>query len=385
MKKLADRQNALGSQLIEESFLGRLGHAIEPAVRPLGWDWRIGVGAIASFPAREVIIATLGTIYSLGHDVDENDQGLDGFRCKNATHPDGTKVYNVPVALSIMVFFALCAQCAGTLMTIKRETNRWIWPVFTFVYMTVLAYVAALLTYQIGIRLWLTRTGRRAARIFAMAWDWQQIIALVCVAGAFLLLGRRVRRLWKGSGGGCGSGCQTCAVKILAAPVGKPLVTLDLGASGVEASNASLIRRRRVFLRVVICGVGCFGGRGRPRGPAPRCPTLTARAELPIRRWRGKARSSHMTGCFCFFSRGFVVKATKVATNFRPFSVCSRCWRVSRRSPKLPASQFLVVASVCAGVTGAGPARVSIRREWRGRGIWPNCRRVLCVKPLRVS
>jgi ferrous iron transport protein B len=72
---------------------------------------------------------------------------------RNATRADGSKVYNVPVALSIMVFFALCAQCAGTLMTIKRETNRWIWPVFTFVYMTALAYIAALLTYQIGIRL----------------------------------------------------------------------------------------------------------------------------------------------------------------------------------------------------------------------------------------
>jgi len=152
LKRLDERQNELGGRLIEQSYLGRLGHAIEPAVRPLGWDWRIGVGALASFPAREVIIATLGTIYSLGNDVDENHPGLRNS-LKNATRPDGTKVYNVPVALSIMVFFALCAQCAGTLMTIKRETNRWIWPVFTFVYMTALAYIGALLTYQIGIRL----------------------------------------------------------------------------------------------------------------------------------------------------------------------------------------------------------------------------------------
>ena len=109
LKRLDERQNELGSRLIEESFLGHLGHAIEPAVRPLGWDWRIGVGAIASFPAREVIIATLGTIYSLGSDVDESNQGLiDSLR--NAHAPDGTKVYNVPVALSIMVFFALCVS-----------------------------------------------------------------------------------------------------------------------------------------------------------------------------------------------------------------------------------------------------------------------------------
>lgn len=152
LSKLLERQNELSSRLIEASFLGHLGHAIEPAVRPLGWDWRIGVGAIASFPAREVIIATLGTIYSLGSDVEAGDEGL-ANSLRNATRPDGTKVYNIPVALSIMVFFALCAQCAGTLMTIKRETNRWIWPVFTFVYMTTLAYIGALITYQIGMHL----------------------------------------------------------------------------------------------------------------------------------------------------------------------------------------------------------------------------------------
>jgi ferrous iron transport protein B len=147
--KLTERRDQLGSRLIEQSFLGKIGHAIEPAVRPLGWDWRIGVGAIASFPAREVIIATLGTIYSLGNEVEENDKGLISS-LQNATDEEGKKVYSLPVALSIMVFFALCAQCAGTLMTIKRETNTWIWPAFTFAYMTALAYVGALLTYQIG-------------------------------------------------------------------------------------------------------------------------------------------------------------------------------------------------------------------------------------------
>jgi ferrous iron transport protein B len=149
LDKLAKRRDQLGSELIEKSFLGRVGHAIEPAVRPLGWDWRIGVGAIASFPAREVIIATLGTIYSLGDEVDEDKQGLISS-LQNATDAEGKKVYSLPVALSIMVFFALCAQCAGTLMTIKRETNTWIWPAFTFVYMTSLAYIGALLTFQIA-------------------------------------------------------------------------------------------------------------------------------------------------------------------------------------------------------------------------------------------
>ncbi|QDT35791.1 ferrous iron transport protein B [Stratiformator vulcanicus] len=137
------------ARLIRISFLGRAGHLIEPIVRPLGWDWKIGVGALASFPAREVIIATLGTIYSLGGDVDEEDEGLRATM-RNATHPDGTPVYTAPVALSVMVFFALCAQCAATLMVIYRETNHWFWPVFTFTYMTTLAYIGALITYQIG-------------------------------------------------------------------------------------------------------------------------------------------------------------------------------------------------------------------------------------------
>jgi ferrous iron transport protein B len=149
LERLLNQQYVVNGRLLEESFLGRVGHFIEPAVRPLGWDWKIGVGAIASFPAREVIISTLGTIYSLGGDVDEESQGLQSALQKS-TWPDGRPVYTVPVALSIMVFFALCAQCASTLMIIKRETNSWVWPLFTFTYMTGLAYVAALLTYQVG-------------------------------------------------------------------------------------------------------------------------------------------------------------------------------------------------------------------------------------------
>jgi len=150
LDRFRNEHNAASSQLLENSALGRVGHAIEPVVRPLGWDWRIGVGALASFPAREVIIATLGTIYSLGGDVDEEDEGLRDAM-QNSTWPDGRPVYNTPVALSVMVFFALCAQCAATLMVIRRETNSWIWPAFTFGYMTGLAYVAGWLTFQIAM------------------------------------------------------------------------------------------------------------------------------------------------------------------------------------------------------------------------------------------
>lgn len=138
-----------------QSLLGRLGHLIEPAVRPLGWDWRIGSAVLASFPAREVVVATLGVVYNLGEEIDVADAG-DRNRLRSVLKQatwEGSKlpVFNVPVALSIMVFFALCAQCASTLVIIKRETNSWAWPAFTFVYMTVLAYLGALATYRVGM------------------------------------------------------------------------------------------------------------------------------------------------------------------------------------------------------------------------------------------
>ena len=143
-------RNESGTYL-RQSLLGRVGQWIEPVVRPLGWDWRIGTAVIAAFPAREVIVATMGTIYNLGGDEDENSTGLRD-QLQAATWPSGKLVFNTAVALSIMVFFALCCQCGGTLAVIKRETNSWRWPLIAFTYMTGLAYVAALLTYQIASR-----------------------------------------------------------------------------------------------------------------------------------------------------------------------------------------------------------------------------------------
>ncbi|TWU38905.1 Ferrous iron transport protein B [Novipirellula aureliae] len=151
LEELEEEHRRLSSSLLENSALGMIGRGIEPVVEPLGWDWRIGVGAVASFPAREVIIATLGTIYSLGGEVDEQDDGLIAAM-RASKWPDGRPVFTVPVALSIMVFFALCAQCVSTLFVIKRETNSWFWPVLSFSYMTVLAYVGAFVTYQVGTR-----------------------------------------------------------------------------------------------------------------------------------------------------------------------------------------------------------------------------------------
>jgi ferrous iron transport protein B len=135
---------------LRQSFLGRAGLWIEPLVKPLGWDWRIGSAAIASFPAREVVVATMGVIFGLGADQDEGSSLLTQS-LKKATW-DGTdqKLFTLPVALSLMVFFALCAQCSSTLAVIRRETNSWFWPCFTFGYMTTLAYLGAFLTFQIS-------------------------------------------------------------------------------------------------------------------------------------------------------------------------------------------------------------------------------------------
>ena len=133
--------------LLENSYLGQAGHYLEPVVRPLGWDWRIGMATLASFPAREVIISVLGTIYSLGGEEDETSEDL-RQAMRNATWEDGSPIFSIPVALSIMVFFALCAQCLSTLVVIQRETRSWGWAAFTFGYMTLLAYAGALVTYQ---------------------------------------------------------------------------------------------------------------------------------------------------------------------------------------------------------------------------------------------
>jgi ferrous iron transport protein B len=150
---IATAENKLAGIQQRQSFLGRAGRLIEPVVRPLGWDWRIGSAVIASFPAREVVVATMGVIFDVGADVEE-EEGQESLRSamKNATWPEtGKPLFNVPVALSIMVFFALCAQCISTLAVIGRETQGWQWPLFSFVYMTGLAYVAAFAVYRIGI------------------------------------------------------------------------------------------------------------------------------------------------------------------------------------------------------------------------------------------
>lgn len=141
----------LQGQWKRQSYLGRLGKQLEPAFRPLGWDWRIGTAALASFPAREVIVGVLGLLFDVGDADEEKIQPLTQ-RIQEATweHDSSRKLFSLATALSLMVFFALCCQCASTLAVIRRETNSWLWPLFTFLYMTLLAYGAACLTFQVA-------------------------------------------------------------------------------------------------------------------------------------------------------------------------------------------------------------------------------------------
>lgn len=131
------------------SYGAQLGKALEPVIAPLGFDWKIGVGLVGSFAAREVFVATMGVVYGLGDEVDEGSTTL-RERIRQEERPDGGRVYSPLVGLSLMVFFALSAQCMSTLAAVKRETRSWRWPAFLFAYMTALAWIASLLVYQGG-------------------------------------------------------------------------------------------------------------------------------------------------------------------------------------------------------------------------------------------
>jgi ferrous iron transport protein B len=138
-----------GSYQLEHSFAGMLGHTIEPVIRPLGYDWKTGVALIASFAAREVLVSTLGIIYNVGDDQDDQSSTLVSA-IRDAKKDDGSPAWTPLTALSLMVFFVLAMQCMSTLAVVRRETNSWRWPLFMITYMTGLAYVAAMITYQGG-------------------------------------------------------------------------------------------------------------------------------------------------------------------------------------------------------------------------------------------
>lgn len=149
----AERQKASDefrdSEQISHSFAGQLGRLIEPALEPLGFDWKIGVALIASFAAREVLVSTLSIIYNVGKEGNEESETLISA-IREAKREDGSPVWTPLTALTLMVFFVLAMQCMSTLAVVRRETNSWKWAIFMVAYMTALAYLAAFLTYQTG-------------------------------------------------------------------------------------------------------------------------------------------------------------------------------------------------------------------------------------------
>ncbi len=143
------QQNFQQSEQLKNSFAGRFGHFIEPAIKPLGFDWKIGIGLIASFGAREVLVSTLSIIYNVGKDSEADSETLTNA-VRNAKNDDGKPSWTPLTALSMMVFFVLAMQCMSTVAVVRRETNSWSWTIFMVIYMTGLAYLASLLTYQGG-------------------------------------------------------------------------------------------------------------------------------------------------------------------------------------------------------------------------------------------
>jgi ferrous iron transport protein B len=147
--RLTDIDGAETAAYLEQSYLGRMGKSVAPAFAPLGWDWKISAAVIAGFPAREVVVAILGTIYAVGEDAAEDENAL-VERLRSATWPDGRLVFTLPMAIGMLIFYAFCLQCAATIAMIRRETNGWGWPIFAWVYMTGMGYFGAMLAYQLG-------------------------------------------------------------------------------------------------------------------------------------------------------------------------------------------------------------------------------------------
>ena len=136
---------------LRHSFAGRLGRLIEPAIAPLGFDWKMGIGLVASFAAREVFVSTMSTVYNVGK-YDRSQSSMRGLvkTLQDQKRPDGRPVYTVLTGLTLMVFYVFALQCVSTVAIVRRETNSWKWPAFQWLYMGGLAWGLAFVTYQVG-------------------------------------------------------------------------------------------------------------------------------------------------------------------------------------------------------------------------------------------
>ncbi|MDO5656411.1 MAG: ferrous iron transport protein B [Flavobacteriaceae bacterium] len=142
-----EESHYLESYKLENSLLGQLGKTVEPVFKPLGYDWKISIGVLSSFAAREVFVGTMATIYSIGSETEEETQIVQ--RMRRERNPDGTLVFNLATGVSLLVFYAFAMQCASTLAIVKRETKTWKWPLIQLGFMSAFAYIMAFLAYHL--------------------------------------------------------------------------------------------------------------------------------------------------------------------------------------------------------------------------------------------
>jgi ferrous iron transport protein B len=147
---LARLDNAEAGAKLRNSFAGRMGRAIEPVIAPLGFDWKMGIGIISSFAAREVFVSTMSTVYNVGNDRDTATKIRLVETLRQQTHADGTPVYTALTAITLMVFYVFALQCVSTVAVVRRETNSWKWPLFQWLYMGILAWGFAFATFHLG-------------------------------------------------------------------------------------------------------------------------------------------------------------------------------------------------------------------------------------------
>ena len=143
-----ERNDQIAAFKLEHSYIGIVGKTIEPLIKPLGYDWKVGIGLVASFAAREVFVGTLATIYSVGSA--NEGENIDTIKTKmqNETYADGTKVFTLASGISLLLFYAFAMQCMSTLAIVKRETKSWKWPILQLIGMTAIAYICALIAFQ---------------------------------------------------------------------------------------------------------------------------------------------------------------------------------------------------------------------------------------------
>jgi ferrous iron transport protein B len=149
--RLKEMETLEAGEKLKNSFAGRLGKLIEPMIKPLGFDWKMGIGIVTSFAAREVFVSTMSIVYNVGEADDEAHKTLaETLRSQKREDGSGRPVYTQLTSISLMVFYVLALQCVSTVAVVRRETNSWKWPIFQWVYMGILAWIMAFITYQGG-------------------------------------------------------------------------------------------------------------------------------------------------------------------------------------------------------------------------------------------